>query len=74
MYGNLICTKKSRKYCGKSQITNKALYRVLYVVYFYKEGEKILGFIDGKEFTFDKGFSRKSDMDKFLKQIEQGVH
>ena len=23
-YGTLICTKKSRRYCGKSTITNKA--------------------------------------------------
>jgi hypothetical protein len=68
MYGNLVCVKKSKKYCGKSQITNKALYRVLYVVYFCKEDEKTLGFIDGKTFTFDKSFNKKSNMIKFLKQ------
>jgi len=67
-YGILICTQKNRKYCGKSPITNKALYRVLYEVFFYKEGEKRLGMIDGKDYTFSKSFSRKSEMNKFLKK------
>ncbi len=70
-YGTLICTKKSRRYCGKSTITNKALYRVLYWVYFFKDDEKVLGYIDGKEYTFAKSFRSKSDMDKFLKGKEE---
>ena len=67
-YGILICTKKGKKYCGKSSITYKALYRVMYTAYFFKEGEKLLGFIDGQPFTFDKSFNRKSEMDKFLRE------
>lgn len=68
--GQLVLTKKSKRYCGKSQITHKALYKVYYTAFFYKEGEKVLGFIDGKQYTFDKGFTKKSDMDKFLKELE----
>jgi hypothetical protein len=66
--GTLVYIRKGKKYCGKSNITNKALYRVNYGVYFYKEGENIIGYLaDDKPFTFSKGFDKKSDMDKFLK-------
>ena len=41
-YGILICTQKNRKYCGKSEITNKALYRVLYEVFTIKKEKKEL--------------------------------
>jgi guanylate kinase len=69
-YGNLICIKKGKRYCGKSVITNKALYRVIYEVFFYKTDEKRLGYIDGKEYTFSKSFYKKSEMDNFLKGVE----
>ena len=67
-YGILICTQKNRKYCGKSEITNKALYRVLYEVFTIKKEKKRIGLIDGKDYTFSKSFERKSEMDKFLKK------
>ena len=67
-HGILICTKKNRKYCGKSKITYKPLYRVQYEVFYYKEGEKRLGLIDGKDYTFSKSFERKVEMDKYIKR------
>lgn len=31
--GILVCIRKGKKYCGKSNITNKALYRINYILY-----------------------------------------
>jgi hypothetical protein len=68
--GTLIYTYKGKRYTGKSKITNKALHRIIYTVFFYKEGEPIKGYIaDDKPYTFSKSFYKKSDMDKFLKSI-----
>lgn len=66
-YGKLVYIDKTRKYCGKSQITNKAIYRVKYLLYFFKNGDKQVGTIAGIPFTIDKSFDRKSSMNKFLK-------
>jgi hypothetical protein len=68
-YGELFLIEKGKRYCGKSEITHKALYRVMYSVYFYKDGEKRLGFIKGKEFTFEKSFKRKSELNNFLREL-----
>lgn len=69
-YGTLIYTNKGKRYCGKSEITHKALYKVLYTLYFYKDGEPIKGYIaDNKPFTFNKSFYKKSDMNKFLNNL-----
>lgn len=67
--GILVYNYKGKRYTGKSKITNKALYKVVYEVFFYKDGKKILGSISGINFTFSKSFYKKSDMDKFLKNI-----
>jgi hypothetical protein len=67
--GTLVYTYKGKRFTGKSQITHKALHKVIYTVYFYKDGEKVLGSISGIDFTFSKSFYKKSEMDKFLKSI-----
>lgn len=69
-YGELVYIYKGKRYCGKSDITHKSLYRVIYTAYFYKDGQKILGSIKGIDFTFSKGFYKKSEMDKFLSVIK----
>jgi hypothetical protein len=73
-YGKLIATKKGKKYIGKSNITHKALYHVLYGLYFYKENEKIIGYLaSDKPFTFSKAFSKKSEAQKFLEDNDYTV-
>jgi hypothetical protein len=67
--GELVYTYKGKTYTGKSNITHKALYNVIYTIFFYKEGEKILGSIAGIDFTFSKSFHNKSEMNKFLKEL-----
>jgi hypothetical protein len=69
--GKLVYTYKGKRYTGNSNITHKALYRVVYTVFFYKENEKVLGSISGIDFTFSKSFYKKSEMDKFLKEVLQ---
>jgi hypothetical protein len=71
-FGKLVYAQKSRRYCGKSNITHKALYRVLYRLYFYKEDQKQFGFVAGIPFTLEKSFRRKGEANKFLK--ENGYH
>lgn len=68
-YGKIIKAGKIRTYAGKSEITNKNLYRIAYELTCYKEGEKILGYLgQNNPYTFNKIFKKKSDMDKFIKE------
>ena len=70
-YGKIIKTEKIRTYAGKSELTNKALYRTAYELACYKEGEKILGYFgQDNPYTFNKIFKKKSEMDKFIKENE----
>jgi len=67
-YGKIIATRKSKVYSGTSNITHKALYRVYYSIYFYKDSEKVIGYLtQDKPFTYSKGFGKKSEANKFLK-------
>jgi hypothetical protein len=67
-YGKLITARKSKAYTGKSSITQKALYRVSYQLYFYDENEKVLGYLsDNKPFTHNKAFNKKSEAINYLK-------
>ena len=71
-YGKIIKAENIKIYAGKSEITNKALYRTAYELACYKEGEKILGYFgQNNPYTFNKIFKKKSDMDKFI--IENGL-
>lgn len=68
-YGKIIRAEKIRTYAGKSDITNKALYRTAYELACYKEGEIILGYFgQDNPYTFNKIFKKKSDMDRFIEE------
>lgn len=68
-YGKIVKAEKIRTYAGKSEITNKALYRTAYELACYKEGEKILGYFgQDNPYTFNKIFKKKSEMDSFIKE------
>lgn len=70
-YGKIIKSQKIKMYVGKSDITNKALYRTAYELVCYKEGEKILGYFgQDNPYTFNKIFKKKSEMDKFIEENE----
>ena len=70
-YGKIIKAEKIRINAGKSNITNKTLYRTAYELACYKEGEKILGYFgQDNPYTFNKIFKKKSEMDYFIKENE----
>ena len=67
-YGKIVKSEKIRTYAGKSNITNKPLYRTAYELACYKEGEKILGYFgQDNPYTFNKFFKKKSEMNMFIR-------
>lgn len=70
-FGELVRLDKEKYGAGKSSITNKQLKRTRYVALFYKEGEKVKGWISDKQaYTEEHTEHSKSDMTKFLKDNE----
>lgn len=68
-YGRIVKAEKIKTYAGKSNITNKTLYRTAYELACYKEGENILGYFgQDNPYTFNRIFKRKSKMDAFIKE------
>lgn len=66
--GNLVATRRGKTYSGVSDITHKTLYRVSYKIFFYRENEKVIGYLaDDKPFTFSIGFNKRTEAEKFLK-------
>lgn len=66
-YGKFVYYQKGKSYKGKSQITGKVLYSVIYCLFFNKPDDKQIGYIAGIPFTFDKSFKTKAQANKFLK-------
>jgi hypothetical protein len=65
MFGNIVRVRKGFTYNKTRQPWGHV---VIYEVLFYKDGDKVLGWVgDNKPFTFDKHFRKKSELKKFLK-------